>query len=88
VSACTTSRRTPLHAAVARRREEDGAAMVRALLDAGAAPNAADKHRVRPLHLAVAVDVVELLLAHGARLDAVDSRGCGGRCVLFGGRVD
>jgi ankyrin repeat protein len=64
---------TALHMAV------DDAAKVRALLDAGAAADAADARGITPLALAAARDdgapVVELLLAHGA--DAKQIRGIG-----------
>ena len=63
---------TPLHAALAGREDEG---VIRALLDAGADPGARAAQGVTPLHLAASRgnrEVVDLLMANGARPEAMD----------------
>jgi len=69
---------TPLHSAVATRRPEAAAGLVRALLAQGADPNARQENGWTPLHGAAASgdpELVAMLLAHGARRDAANDAG-------------
>jgi ankyrin repeat protein len=72
VSTDTTMRNTPLHAAIAGKRDH---ALIGRLLERGADVNAAGGGGVTPLHLAAArgdVPLIDLLLAHGARPTETD----------------
>ena len=73
VNASAVNHRTPLHAAAARRYGSEEIATV--LLDAGANPNAADKYRERPLHLAHDPGTTRLLVSRDAQINAADVRG-------------
>lgn len=53
-----------------------GAAVVQTLLDAGADPRHADEYGMTALHHARCADVVRLLVAAGASVDAENARGC------------
>lgn len=63
----------PIHSAAAHRDPEKSLPLCKALLEAGANPNVSQAGGWTPLHQASAhgrIHVVELLLAHGAALDA------------------
>ena len=75
-----TEGRTALHHAIRSKRiKTDRPLIVRLLLKNGANPNARNKKRRTPLHLASKradlLEVVRLLLEHGANLDAEDKDG-------------
>jgi ankyrin repeat protein len=64
--------RTGLHRVVG---EHGSLEAAEALLACGADPNATDRNRLTPLHLAQTKDLADLLLDHGASPHAVDSYG-------------
>ena len=78
VNASDGEQRRPLHIAVAFGRDEPGAQIVQALLDAGALLEANDSKQNTPLHYATGygrVDYVRMLLAVGASAAVRNSTG-------------
>eukprot|EP01043_Picozoa_sp_COSAG02_P005916 COSAG02_NODE_164_length_32230_cov_37.505587_8_plen_1816_part_00 len=73
VNASAVNHRTPLHAAAAR--QHGSQAIVKVLLEHKANPNAGDKYRERPLHLAHDPGVCQLLVEYKAKIDAQDVHG-------------
>ena len=73
VNASAVNHRTPLHTAAARQHGSQD--IVRALLELKANPDAGDKYRERPLHLAYDPAVCQLLVEYKANIDAQDVQG-------------
>ena len=73
---------TPLHLAVITDRSD----IVRRLLEAGASPNAADRHGQTCFHVAVksgSVDCLKTLIDHSTRSPDVDAMSYDGMCSII-----
>ena len=71
VNAADLSGQTPLHCSAI----EGNAGMARFLLEKGAIVDASDKSGNTPLHLASSVDIVKMLIDHGADINRENKSG-------------